>query len=235
MQPSQETATMKHLPQTLALVFGLGSTLGASAQIPGPPPAPGAVSSATYYQSTAPIVQGLVTRYLMNPRGEVDGLLLSDGTQVKFPPHMSTELTATVKPGQTVSVQGFRENQVGVKAFVISTGNASVVVEHEPTTPPIPPMIADAQLTEISARGRAQQLLYGPRGDVNGVLLSDGSIVRFPPDAAYRLGGLLQIGQAVSATGYGTQNQFGIALEATSIGAPGQTQQAIYGPLRPGR
>jgi hypothetical protein len=55
---------MKHLPQTLALVFGLGSTLGVSAQITAPPPAPGAVSSATYYQS------GLVTRYLMNPRGE---------------------------------------------------------------------------------------------------------------------------------------------------------------------
>ena len=64
------------------------------------------------------------------------------------------------------------------------------------------------------------------------MLLSDGSIVRFPPEVAYRLGGLLQIGQALSATRYGTQNQFGTALEATSIGASGQTQQAIYGPLR---
>jgi len=222
---------MKHLQPTLVLVFGLGSTLGASAQIPAPPPAPGAVSSATYYQNTAPIVQGVVTRYLMNPRGEVDGLLLNDGTQVKFPPHLSAELTAAVKPGQIVSVQGFRENQVGVKAFVISTGKASVV-EHEPTSLPIPPMIADSQLIQISASGQVQQLLYGPRGDVNGVLLSDGSIVRFPPEAAYQLGGLLQVGQALSATGYGTQNQFGTALEATSIGASGQTQEAIYGPLR---
>jgi hypothetical protein len=217
---------MKHLQPTLALVFGLGSALVASAQIPGPP---GMVSSATYYQSTAPIAQGLVTRYLMNPRGDVDGLLLDDGTQVKFPPHMSAELTATVKPGQTVTVQGFRENRISVKAFVISTGNASVV-EHEPTSPPIPPMIANAQLTQISASGQVQRLLYGPRGDVNGVLLSDGSIVRFPPEAAYQLSALLQVGQTVSATGYGTQNQYGRALEATALGASGQALQPIYGP-----
>jgi hypothetical protein len=44
----------------------------------------------------------------MNPHGEVDGLLLNDGTQINFPPHMTDELVGAVKPGQQVGIQGDR-------------------------------------------------------------------------------------------------------------------------------
>jgi hypothetical protein len=212
----------------VATVIASGGTLSAGAQLPPPPPCP----SAAYYQSAAPVVQGTVSRYLMNPNGEVDGLLLADGTQVKFPPHMSDDLVATIKPAQAVSVQGFREAATSVKAFVISNGSASVT-EHEPRRPPAPPGARAGALAALSAQGTVQQLLYGPRGDVNGMVLSDGSIVRFPPHVAYQIGNLLQVGQAISATGYGVQNQYGKALEATAIGAQGQALQTLYG--RPGR
>ena len=59
-----------------------------------PPPAPGA----SFYGHSSPVAQGTVGQYLLNPHGEVDGLLLSDGTQVHFPPHMGDELVAAVKP-----------------------------------------------------------------------------------------------------------------------------------------
>src|SRR6266852_9938369 len=51
-------------------------------------------------------IQGTVRQYLMNPEGEVDGLLLNDGTQVHFPPHMAIELVSAIKLNDPVNVQG---------------------------------------------------------------------------------------------------------------------------------
>ena len=213
----------RSLPQLVAAAIALGSGATVAAQVPRPgPPAP----PAGYYQRaapTAPVAQGTVSRYLLNPNGEVDGLLLADGTQVNFPPHMSDELVATIKPGQSVSVQGIRESAASVSAFVISNGSSSVV-EHEPVGPPAPPP---------GRQGTVQQLLYGPRGEVNGLVLSDSSIVRFPPQTMYQIGNLLHVGQPLSVAGYGTANQYGKALQATAIGARGQPLQTLYGPAGP--
>ena len=54
-----------------------------------------------------PSVSGTVQQYLLTPHGEVEGLLLSDGTVVKFPPHLGAALASNVKPGDTVTALGF--------------------------------------------------------------------------------------------------------------------------------
>src|SRR5438093_13396385 len=76
-------------------------------------PPPPAVSQATE------TVQGTVSQYLMNPQGEVDGLLLRDGAQVHFPSHMSADLTQAVKTNDNVSTQGVRENTVHLLELTI--------------------------------------------------------------------------------------------------------------------
>ncbi|MGA8655986.1 MAG: hypothetical protein WB586_07525 [Chthoniobacterales bacterium] len=43
-------------------------------------------------------MHGTVLQCLLNPRGEVDGLLLEDGTFIKFPPYWGTELAQVAKP-----------------------------------------------------------------------------------------------------------------------------------------
>src|ERR1700751_3611530 len=58
---------------------------------------PGFVPEA--FISVAPVATGAVRRLLVNPQGEVDALLLADGTIVKFPPHVSQELVAAVRVG----------------------------------------------------------------------------------------------------------------------------------------
>src|SRR5437016_10254883 len=35
-----------------------------------------------------PATRGTVKQYTLTPRGDVDGLILSDGTEVKLPPHL---------------------------------------------------------------------------------------------------------------------------------------------------
>jgi hypothetical protein len=58
-------------------------------------------------------------RFVINPFGEVDGLILEDGTLAKYPPHMGAELTSAIKPSDTVSVRGFRENAITIKALIV--------------------------------------------------------------------------------------------------------------------
>jgi hypothetical protein len=183
----------------------------------------------------APVAQGSVLRFTITPQGDVDGLTLADGTQVNFPPHMSDELVAAIRPGDPVVIQGFAETQGTIKAFAISdTKTNQSVVEHPPVTPPLPPHLRNVGLSQLTVNGTIQRLSYGPRGEVNGAILDDGSAVRFPPDVGYQLVSLLQVGQGITATGYGTQNQYGRAIEVTAIGARGQPLQTLYGgPLSP--
>lgn len=80
------------------------------------------------FRGTSSAAEGTVRQYLMNPHGEVDGLLLNDGTQINFPPHMEEELVGVVQPDDRVSIQGDRERDSVVKADRITnsrTGRSS--------------------------------------------------------------------------------------------------------------
>lgn len=196
-----------------------------------PPPPPGVPLPVT--QSLA----GTVSQYLMNPHGEVDGLLLSDGTQVHFPPHMSADLTQTVKPRDKVSAQGERENGVAFHAFSISnTTTGRTVVESRPSQfpRPLPPDLRGMELKPLQARGNIKAVLVAPRGESDGAVLEDGTIIRIPPHVGMQFSGLLRVGQFIAANGYGTQNQFGRCLEATEIGASVQSLTPVYGVSSPG-
>jgi hypothetical protein len=161
-------------------------------------------------------------QYLMNHHGEVDGLLLGDGTQVHLPPHMAKELVAMTKPGDPVNVQGYRSTgPVVIDPVITNTKTGQSITEREPSPLDrsiLPPQIRDLSLTERHAEGTVRNLLYGPRGDVNGAVLEDHTIVRVPPHAAYEVANLLQVGRSITAVGYGTENEYGRAIEATAIG-----------------
>jgi hypothetical protein len=79
----------------------------------------------------------------------------------------------------------------------------------------------------MRAQGEVRHLRFGGKGEVNGVILSDGTIIRFKREALYRFGGLLQVGQRIAATGFGSENEYGRALEATALGPEGQTLQPL--------
>src|ERR1051326_1074721 len=65
-----------------------------------PAPTPSAPGLSPPHQSSS-VAEGTVVQYLMNHYGEVDGLLLSNGTQVQFPAHMEKNLIAVVKPSRS--------------------------------------------------------------------------------------------------------------------------------------
>jgi propanediol utilization protein len=75
--------------------------------------------------------------------------------------------------------------------------------------------------------------LHGPRGDVNGALLEDGTILRLPPDEAPRFANLLQPGQMVVAEGVAAVNALGKVLDVRQIGPSREQLGSVEAPPGP--
>jgi hypothetical protein len=189
-----------------------------------PPPAPLAGAAPVYDPRQFPAINGTVTRYTLTPRGDVDGLILADGTEVHFPPHLSTQLVYAVKPGDAVTVRGLKALSIPLVAAVAITNDRSgqTVTDNGPGFGPGPKGPGDAG-QPTSVQGRIQAALHGPREDVNGALLDDGTILRLPPPEAERLGALLAPGQMVATQGDAIVTPMGRVLDVQAIG-PSLTQ-----------
>lgn len=194
----------------------------AGAQTPPPPPPdapPPPAQDAVSMQTTT----GQVKQYLLAPRGDVNGLLLADGTQVAVPPHLQDQLTASVQPGDAIRIQGNRESDTRIVAQEIdNTATGAQIVDRgpDPANPPRRPRPDDdAALATLSAHGTVTTLLSGPRGEVNGAVLDDGSVIRFAPRAGLYYAEQLKPGTSISVSGFGTQNSFGRVIEVQELRA----------------
>jgi hypothetical protein len=182
--------------------------------------------------ATLPSFHGTVAQYSLTPRGDVDGLLLADGTEVHTPPHLGAELVATVKPGDAVTVHGLKARAIPViqAASVTDDASGKSVVDNGP---PGPGRDAGANETMITADGQVKAQLFGPRGDLNGVLLDSGAIVHLPPPEAQRLADTLAVGKPVHAQGYGVSGALGTAIAAREIGPSASSMTQIAAPPPP--
>ncbi|WP_289052574.1 hypothetical protein, partial [uncultured Methylobacterium sp.] len=161
---------------------------------------------------TLPETKGTVKQYTLTPRGEVDGLILADGTEVKLPPRLSGAVVFTVRPGDAVSVRGMRARALplvdGAQIRNEATG-ATLVTLGGP----------EPAAAETVVSGRIAALLHGRRGEVNGAILDDGTTLRLPPHEAARLSSVLQAGQPVSLRGAVTKSPLGAVVEVRALGA----------------
>ena len=53
--------------------------------------------------SQLPESRGTVKQYTLTPRGDVDGLILNDGTKVKVPKHLAAQVVFAIRPQATAS------------------------------------------------------------------------------------------------------------------------------------
>ena len=72
----------------------------------------GAAMAPLYDPAQLPQFKGKVAQYSLTPRGEVDGLILADGTEVHVPPFVSTQLVFAVKPGDAVTIHGVKAQAI---------------------------------------------------------------------------------------------------------------------------
>lgn len=173
----------------------------------------------TYDPSQLPTTQGKVAEYSLTPRGDIDGVILEDGTQVHLPPHLGNQLTQVAKPGDDVTVRGLRARAIPViQAVSIRSDHSGQTVADVGGPPVAPPQPINTPYQWLNVEGRVREPLYGPRGDMNGALLEDGTQVHVPPDQATKLDQDLRAGQTLVAQGYGVSGPYGKSLDARRVG-----------------
>lgn len=177
----------------------------------------------------APSLSGTVQQYLLSPHGEVDGLLLSDGAVVKFPPHLGLALAATVKTGDAVTAVGFMSPHTSqgraIQALSITNSKTGqTLVDEPPTTPPLPPHLRGLNDQGLTVSGTVARFLVNPHGDIDRLILSGGEEITFKPhQAALLVLTLARINGPISIAGFGTTTEIGTVVNGETIASEGHT------------
>ncbi|MFM0238900.1 hypothetical protein [Paraburkholderia phytofirmans] len=162
--------------------------------------------------------RGTVTRFLLNPHGELDGLILDNERQVHFPPHLSKLVAKHVSVGDKVRVRGVKPRAADIVAAVQLTSATGIVIldegpHHHGERHEKPH--ADKRAMEVT--GEVELSLYGPKGELRGALLTDGTSIRMPPHAAENLSSYLAPGAHIQVWGHGVKNRHGKTIDVDDI------------------
>lgn len=177
--------------------------------------------------SQLPETKGTVKLYTLTPRGDVDGLILDDGTEIKLPPHLTGQVVFAIKPGDAVTVRGLKARALALVdgASVRNDATGATVVDNGRP---------DRAGTETTLSGKVTMALHGKRGEVNGALLDNGTTLRLPPPEAARWTNLLQAGQTVHVRGVSLVTPLGTVVDVSAIGTtPDQLTQLENRPKGP--
>jgi hypothetical protein len=210
--------TYRLLPGALVAATALASGAALHAQTTNP----------LWDPAQLPATRGTVKQYTLTPRGDVDGLILTDGTEVKLPPHLTGQIVFAIRPGDAVTIRG-------LKAFALPLVDAASVTNEATGATVIDngrPGGPDRWATQQTVSGRIVAALHGKRGEVNGALLDNGITLRLPPLEAERLQAWLQPGQAVAVRGVSLVSPLGTVIDVSAIGAsPDQMTELAFRPL----
>ncbi|CAE6909241.1 hypothetical protein R69927_05893 [Paraburkholderia domus] len=162
--------------------------------------------------------RGTVTQFLLNPHGELDGFILGQDRQVHFPPHLSKQVARHINVGDAVRVRGVKPRSADIIAAVSLTAKGGVVIldegpHHDGERHPKP----EVEKRAMDVTGLVKLSLYGPKGELRGALLDDGTSLRMAPHAAAELAVYLAPGAHVQAWGHGVRNKHGRTLEVDEI------------------
>ncbi len=144
------------------------------------------------------VVRGTVQRFTTAKKGEVDGVMLDDGTRVHWPPHQESRFKNVVKQGDRIRVIGRTETgkkgetRFEVETLANLTTNQAVDLADGPG--------ATARVGQ-TVRGTVQRFTTAKKGEVDGLVLDEGTWVHWPPHLETRFSGLTSKGDRIRATG----------------------------------
>ncbi len=170
-----------------------------------------------------PKTVGTLDRFVLNPKADIDGLLLSDGTEIHTPPHLSAQLLKELAPGAKLTVYGVKTRDSDlIVAVAIDAANGKHIVDDGPSPkhekPDKPPHKSGVPTKSMTHSGVIQRLLHGPKGNAHGALLDDGTVIRFPPHSAEHFADLLVIDAPLSVRGHALTTRQGTVVVAKAMG-----------------
>jgi hypothetical protein len=178
-----------------------------------------------YDPGQLPAFHGKVAQYDLSFRGGLDGVILADGTEVHTPRRLEAEFAAAVKPGDTITIHGLKARELKLVQAVSLTNDATaktlVDVGQEDGTDNRRRSSRSGTRTpsvQGDAQGTIKMPLHDARGEVDGVLLQDGTIVHLPPASATRLASILITGKPLFARGDVNASTLGKVINASAIG-----------------
>lgn len=162
--------------------------------------------------------RGTVTQFLLNPHGEMDGFILGRDKQVHFPPHLSRLVAKHISIGDKVRVRGIKPRDANIVAAIQLTSATGVTIldegPHQHGERHEKPHI---EKRPMELTGEVKLPLYGPKGELRGALLTDGTSIRMPPHAAAELSSYLEPGAHIQVWGHGVKNRYGRTIEVDDI------------------
>jgi hypothetical protein len=179
-----------------------------------------------------PEVAGILERFVLNPHGEVDGFVMNGQTQtpilVHTPPHMEGELTRNAKLGDKLRVRGVRPRGADVFAAVAVTAESGLQIVD--MGPDHDRKHRKVERQKMQLGGTVRLSLFGPKGELRGALLADGTIIRIGPKEAEHLIKVLMPGTKIAVSGDGIETQHGRVIQAKEIGSGMDDLRPIKGP-----
>ena len=158
-------------------------------------------------EAASETISGRVKSFLKNDKGDTDGISMENGAIIHFPPHMSISITKLVSVGDRIEVRGHEQTlpkgEVVIEAERIENGGQSMDIA-EPRGPRGPKPIRGPRSEfdkPMTATGKVKEFLTNRHGDVDGLLLSDGTEVKLPPHQGIELQRLATVGAEVRVEG----------------------------------
>lgn len=205
---------MKRKPQILLLllVTGLATTLTTQAQ---PPLGPGSNRPGGAMALAGPrpprasgilaltTLSGTIEQFTANDESVLNGFTLNTGSKtvaIQFPPRMGQTIQTANKAGNKVTVTGSSDNTPDgqtIFRLVSLTSGQTVVTDTPsaaPATLPTP--------TPIRVKGKVVDYQLDRQGQVNGLRLSDQTLVRVAPHAGAQLMTIAPKESTISVEGY---------------------------------
>jgi len=156
--------------------------------------------------------KGTIERFTKAPHGDVDGAVLADGTVIHWPPHVGERVANLVAKGDRIKVVGRTETgpegDTHFEAQTITNLQSDKSLDVANYPPPGPderevrgkqtPNRADMRTVE----GKVRRFSTAPRGEVDGAVLDDGTVVHWPPHMQNQFKEVLDKGDRVRASGW---------------------------------
>jgi hypothetical protein len=181
-------------------------------------------------------IEGKFAHYLVSPSGEIDGLVLENGTVARFPPHALALETAPLQSGDAVRLEGDAVNGPAgpVLAHVSVMKGDAMIVRGDPSPAPGEPGagprphhggkhgpkgLHEESLRPMTVTGKIQGFSTDAQGKVDGILFVDGTNAR--AGKRVRLETLLlKSGDTITVTGKGGNYPQGSSLHIETMKLP---------------
>lgn len=177
----------------------------------------------SYNADQLPHVTSAVERFLVNPDGNADGMILVNGVEVYFAPHLSTEVLTAIHVGDRITVYGeLPMAEPMITAAIIEAANGTRIEDLGLPTRKQPHALANHPLkvreqSRLEVEALVRRTLHGPDGETRGVLLDDGTIVVLPVQQCADLTALLSPASWITVRGAGLVTEMGKAIRADEI------------------